>query len=381
LARAFYLALKDPLITIASRRWVMAMNTELTRLLMPLAAVLLAFAGSIQMAYRKKSDLNYLLLGMYLSLSYYLLYLWMYSEAILPKLLFSTENSVAVLVAPYISLYFLMMSGAVKKSTRLIIAPLVASSSAFAAIVIFNATHDFSVPFTGDFHPYFEITGVRYLMNACADTFFLVCSVILVIKMMSYGIPIVKRNRFNIAIYIFSLMYVVAASCIVLTYIVKSDFLVTLSTAIYCLLAFSFLYFSYRYPHETQFWLADAVSGKKTIEAMPVWVPAAEVRLRELFENEHLYREPDITVAAVAKNLGLTENQLSWLVNNRFGMNFRSLINKCRIAEAQKLLRDNRSMNILEVAFYTGFNSKSVFNAAFKEEAGMTPGDYRKQLA
>ncbi len=194
------------------------MNTELTRLLMPLAAILLAFAGSLQMAYRKKSDLNYILLGMYLSLSYYLLYLWMYSESILPEFLFSTENAVALLVAPYLSLYFLMMTGALKKSKRLIVTPPLVAAITFAAIVIYNVTHDFTVVFSGDFHPYFGLKGISFYMNVFVDLVFLLCAVFLCVILMRSGIPLKKRNRFNIAIFVFSLMYVSAALMIVLPY-------------------------------------------------------------------------------------------------------------------------------------------------------------------
>lgn len=354
------------------------MNTDLTRLLMPLAATLLAFAGSLQMAYRKKSDLNYILLGMYLSLSYYLLYLWMYSEAILPALLYSTDNAVALLVAPYLSFYFLMISGTLKKTKIVIITPPLAAAVTFAAIVIFNMMHDSTIHFSGDSHSYFGLKGTRFVMNVVADIVVIASALYLPVRLVRFGIPLKKRNRFNIAIFVFSLMYVSAVVLITLSYVVRSCHIVTASTAIFCLLAFSFLYFSYRYPGETQFYLNNAVSARQQSEEIPEWAVPAEDRLRALFEKEYIYRDPDISLANVSKLIGISENRLSWLVNRRFSMNFRAFVNKCRVAEAKTLLRQNLSMNILEIAFYTGYNSKSVFNAAFKEECGMTPGDFRK---
>lgn len=39
---------------------------------------------------------------------------------------------------------------------------------------------------------------------------------------------------------------------------------------------------------------------------------------------------------------------------------------------------ENRKLTILEILYEVGFNSKSVFNTAFKKYTGMTPTDYRK---
>jgi AraC-like DNA-binding protein len=38
-------------------------------------------------------------------------------------------------------------------------------------------------------------------------------------------------------------------------------------------------------------------------------------------------------------------------------------------------------MTILDVAYASGFNSKSTFNAAFKKIAGQTPGRFRSKPA
>jgi AraC-like DNA-binding protein len=58
-------------------------------------------------------------------------------------------------------------------------------------------------------------------------------------------------------------------------------------------------------------------------------------------------------------------------------------VNSYRIEEAGKRLADPAEdhKTILEIAYDTGFYSKSVFNTAFKKFTGMTPSQYKKKVS
>ena len=63
-----------------------------------------------------------------------------------------------------------------------------------------------------------------------------------------------------------------------------------------------------------------------------------------------------------------------------FEKNFYDLINTHRVEEAKKRLIDsNNTKTILEILYEVGFNSKSVFNSAFKKNTGFTPTEFRKK--
>jgi AraC-like DNA-binding protein len=102
-------------------------------------------------------------------------------------------------------------------------------------------------------------------------------------------------------------------------------------------------------------------------------------RLRQLMEDEKLYRQFDLKLEDVAARLFITPHQLSEFVNDCMGMNFSSYINQFRVEEAKSLLVEKPDENTLSIAFRVGFGSKQSFNTTFKHQTGMTPSGYRKK--
>jgi len=119
--------------------------------------------------------------------------------------------------------------------------------------------------------------------------------------------------------------------------------------------------------------------------------PRVEVELREeerrlaasidkLMREDKLYQEQSFSRADLARELQVSENQVSRVVNAAFGKSFPQLVNYHRVEEAKYLL-ERSEMPITEIAFEVGFNSLPSFNRAFKEHAGTTPRDWRDRQA
>lgn len=100
--------------------------------------------------------------------------------------------------------------------------------------------------------------------------------------------------------------------------------------------------------------------------------------LLKKLETEDLYLDADLSLQKLASSIELNSNNLSQVINQVHHKNFNEFINKYRLKEAKKLLRTT-SLKIEAVAFDSGFNSLSTFNAFFKKEIGLTPSVYRKQ--
>ncbi|MFC2137486.1 helix-turn-helix domain-containing protein [Bacteroidota bacterium] len=101
--------------------------------------------------------------------------------------------------------------------------------------------------------------------------------------------------------------------------------------------------------------------------------------LLDYMENEKPYLNPLLTLSGLSKKLLINRAHLSQIINETFQVHYHDFINKYRIQESQQIMSDpaNRSINILEIAYKVGYNSKSVFNREFKKITGITPTEFR----
>lgn len=106
-------------------------------------------------------------------------------------------------------------------------------------------------------------------------------------------------------------------------------------------------------------------------------------RARGALVDKRLFADPTLTLARLAKRLGVTPNELSQAINQTAGLRFNDFINQTRIEEAKLLLASpaRAGQTIIDIAYEVGFNSKSTFNAAFVKATGSTPSDYRRGAA
>ena len=100
-------------------------------------------------------------------------------------------------------------------------------------------------------------------------------------------------------------------------------------------------------------------------------------------EQDHAYRDGELSLEQLAQRLALTPHELSQLINQSFGMNLSDYLNGYRVTALQAALRDPAQQNatVLELALAAGFNSKSSLNRVFKKHTGQTPTEYRAALA
>lgn len=100
-------------------------------------------------------------------------------------------------------------------------------------------------------------------------------------------------------------------------------------------------------------------------------------KLRGAMESEHLYRDPNLSLWALAKHIGASPNYISQALNEEIGESFFDFVNGYRIAEAMVLLKTTDD-SVLTITYDVGFNARSSFYNAFKRVTGQTPSSYRK---
>jgi len=100
--------------------------------------------------------------------------------------------------------------------------------------------------------------------------------------------------------------------------------------------------------------------------------------LKHFMVNSRPYLNPTLTIELLAKQLNLTTEDLSSMINHHLGQHFFDFVNTYRVKSAAKMLQIHQDKTILTILYEVGFNSKSSFNTAFKKHMAMTPSQYRK---
>ncbi|HEX7027763.1 MAG TPA: helix-turn-helix domain-containing protein [Gammaproteobacteria bacterium] len=104
-------------------------------------------------------------------------------------------------------------------------------------------------------------------------------------------------------------------------------------------------------------------------------------KLIGLLETETLYKDPDLSVAFLAKRMEIPEYKLRDLIRNELGFrNFNAFINKFRIEHAVKRFQEDSDTPVAVIQLDSGFKCHPPFNRAFREIHGVSPGEYRNRL-
>lgn len=116
---------------------------------------------------------------------------------------------------------------------------------------------------------------------------------------------------------------------------------------------------------------ASATAERNWAEQGAAW--AGEI------ERLELWRDPDISLASMARALGANTAYVSRALNEGLGVSFHDFVNGRRVEALKRLLADpNETRDLMTLAFDVGFSSKASFNRVFADVAGMTPSAFRR---
>ena len=129
-------------------------------------------------------------------------------------------------------------------------------------------------------------------------------------------------------------------------------------------------------------------------KSIPVFIPAKEEisqsamqaddlkryqQKLEKFMDEHKpYLDPELTIEKLSELTRIKKLLLSQTLNKASNKNFFTFIKEYRIRHVETELKNksNEERTIMDIAYMSGFNSKTGFNRAFKEVTGRTPTEY-----
>lgn len=89
------------------------------------------------------------------------------------------------------------------------------------------------------------------------------------------------------------------------------------------------------------------------------------------------FHEHNLSLEQVADHNGINQRRIAHSIQETYGCNFKTYINRIRISESQRLLRET-DLPIGEIAFKVGFGNQSHFNRVFKSLTEQSPSQYRE---
>ncbi len=105
--------------------------------------------------------------------------------------------------------------------------------------------------------------------------------------------------------------------------------------------------------------------------------------VQKLFEEEKIFHNPELRVQDLANRLGVTNHNVSQVLNQKAGKTFYEFVNSYRVNFFKELLKDpeKKRFTILALGMESGFNSKASLNRVFKQQIGKTPREYLQQIS
>jgi AraC-like DNA-binding protein len=129
--------------------------------------------------------------------------------------------------------------------------------------------------------------------------------------------------------------------------------------------------------------LADEIGDSKYARSALDATARARIlrKLTEAWSVDRLQFDSTLTLRSLCTRLRENPHYVSQVINQDLATSFYDLVNRQRVQEAMAELRRSPGRSVLDIALSVGFNSKSTFNAAFRQHAGVTPTEFRRAQA
>jgi RpiB/LacA/LacB family sugar-phosphate isomerase len=118
-------------------------------------------------------------------------------------------------------------------------------------------------------------------------------------------------------------------------------------------------------------YLRAALASVEAVGGLPPW------RLQRVFAHVRENLATEVSVAELAKTVGMSQYYFSKLFKTSTGTTPHQYVMRQRVERAQELLREGRTA-LASVATQVGFETQSHFTSVFRHLVGITPKRYRE---
>ena len=107
-------------------------------------------------------------------------------------------------------------------------------------------------------------------------------------------------------------------------------------------------------------------------------VPSADAHISDILEYLKNNFTVSCTLEQTAQEFSVSPEHLSRTFKSETGLNFSEYRTMLRLREAERLLKENPGLSIIEISFAAGFNDSNYFSQKFREFYGVSPSKFRK---
>jgi len=104
-----------------------------------------------------------------------------------------------------------------------------------------------------------------------------------------------------------------------------------------------------------------------------------QLKIEDFFNHDTSFLKTDFRQQDLARSINISKNNLSYVINSVYDLNFNQLLNKKRIEYLISKLNENKdwdNLSLSGIGQEVGFKSRTTFIKAFKSNTGMTPSKY-----
>ncbi|HTI60100.1 ABC transporter permease [Mucilaginibacter sp.] len=114
---------------------------------------------------------------------------------------------------------------------------------------------------------------------------------------------------------------------------------------------------------------------------LPANLKQKAIWLKKTVKENCYYHDPELSLGSLAEKLDLSAHEVSRILNTVLKKSFNDFINEYRVQDAIRKMQDPAydHITLLGIAYESGFNSQSSFNRIFKQVAGKSPAEYKKE--
>lgn len=101
-------------------------------------------------------------------------------------------------------------------------------------------------------------------------------------------------------------------------------------------------------------------------------------KINNLLEMDKVYQEPNFSRADLARELNVSEANVSRIISAHFGKSLPQIINELRVRDSlQLLVQTDAAVSV--ISEQVGFSSLPTFNRVFKDVMNLSPSEYRQK--